>query len=199
MKKMAVMSLLGLTMLSSLVGCGTEKAVNGAIATGTEQVEQVVEETEQVVDEVATVIEEGFKIKLSSEQVTGDLKPLEYYEQYFHYNNEYREKGDKLVEQYMTEGMTEEEACKQAISDLVDITWIESNEFITKYMMDEDMNGIYDAVEKGEISQEEVDNYLDKWFASTEKQVTDYYASYVRSGDMTVEEAEQHINEFFNE
>lgn len=196
MKKMAVMSLIGLMMFSSLVGCGTEKAVNGAIANVNGQ---EVEQTEQVVDEVSTVIEEGFRIKLSSEQVRGDLKPLENYEVYFHYSDKYREEGDKLVEQYMTEGMTEEEACKQAISDLVDTIWAEEKDFEAKYMMDEDMNGVYDAVERGEITQEEVDTYLDKWFASTEKQVTDFYASYVRSGDMTVEEAEQHINDFFNE
>lgn len=89
--------------------------------------------------------------------------PLNNYEVYETFAEEYKTMGDKLVEQYISEGMAEAEACAQAITEVIDKQVEDEKEFILKYMNDEDGNGVYDAIERGEITQEEIDKHYEGW------------------------------------
>lgn len=90
-------------------------------------------------------------------------KLLSEYPVYETFEQEYKDMGSELVAKYIKEGKTEEEACKQAISEVLDKQFNDECEFLTKYTIDMDGNGIYDAVENGEITQEEIDNHFRNW------------------------------------
>jgi len=90
-------------------------------------------------------------------------KILYEYPVYETFEQEYKDMGSELVAKYIKEGKTEEEACKQAISEVLDKQFNDECEFLTKYTIDMDGNGIYDAVENGEITQEEIDNHFRNW------------------------------------
>lgn len=81
-------------------------------------------------------------------------KPLEKYEVYHTYNDQFKERGNELVSEFMAEGMSEEEACKEAINIVCDELYEYQMAFVEKYSYDLNDNGILDAVERGEISQE---------------------------------------------
>ena len=83
-----------------------------------------------------------------------EVKPLERYEVYHTYNDQFKERGNELVAEFMSEGMSEEEACKEAIHIVQDELYEYNKDFIEKYCYDLNDNGILDAVERGEISQE---------------------------------------------
>lgn len=88
---------------------------------------------------------------------------LSEYPVYETFEQEYKDMGSELVAKYIKEGKTEEEACKQAISEVLDKQFNDECDFLTKYTIDMDGNGIYDAVENGEITQEEIDNHFRNW------------------------------------
>jgi len=181
MKRLAVISLLGTMVMSSLLGCGS-KPTN----------------IETPVKSLENVIAEADRISLSEEQVSGELKPLEHYEVYFHFSDDYKAKADETLEQYLSEGMPEADACIKVLGDLIYEAHENDKAFVATYMIDEDQNGVYDSVERGEIMQEEIDHYLEKWYAPEEQKVVDYAASRVKNNEMTIEEAEQYIEDFFN-
>lgn len=77
------------------------------------------------------------------------------YDVYQSMSQEYKDLGNELVVQYMSEGMDSEEACGQAITDVIDVMVEDSKEWIDTYCMDLDGNGISDKVDSGEITIEE--------------------------------------------
>ena len=83
-----------------------------------------------------------------------ETKPLEKYEIYHTYNDQFKERGNELVSEFMAEGMSEEEACKEAIHIVCDELYEYQMAFVEKYSYDLNDNGILDAVERGEITQE---------------------------------------------
>lgn len=86
---------------------------------------------------------------------------LERYEVYREYSDEHK----RVAEQYYTEAIkdkkTEDAACEEAITKTQDYIYNERKDFIEKYLRDKDNNGIPDGVDAGEITQEEIDKFLE--------------------------------------
>lgn len=188
MKELVALSLI-ITLL--LTGCNS----NTVILQPEIHDEIVVEATET---KVPTEQVEENKICLTQEQITGNIKPMEKDERYFSFSEEYRAKAEEIFNNYMSAGLTEAEAINQAIEDVVDIIMAEESEFLVENYFDYDENGVPDGVDRGEYTQSELDTYPYKWYAGDKKKITDYYASLVKQGEFTKEEAEYHINRLLN-
>lgn len=99
----------------------------------------------------------------------GQLKPiqeqsyLEKYEIYKSFDEKERKVANDFVSEYLNEGMDEEHACKLAIADTMDYIYEYHVDFVTNYCVDTDENGVYDSIEKGEISEVAVDAYLNRF------------------------------------
>lgn len=101
---------------------------------------------------VAIVMSLGVMAGCGSKTAETDLVNYDVYQTMA---QEYKDLSNELVVKYMNEGMDSEEACAQAITDVIDVICEDTGEWIDTYCMDLDGNGISDKVDSGEITIEE--------------------------------------------
>ena len=195
-RRIAVLIMVTALSLNCLAGCNS-----GADAQlETEKTETIVVSTENIIDDTSieietTKVDELISVTLTEEQISGETHPLERNEVYFSFSEEYRTKAKEIFDSYISSGLTEDEAIGQAITDTIDIVMAEESAFFAENCIDYDENGIADGVDSGKYTQSELDTYLYKWYAGEKKRIIDYYASLVKQGEFTKEEAEQYIND----
>lgn len=91
---------------------------------------------------------------------------LDNYMVYRTFDEEYKAYADSKLEQYFKYGYSREEACETVITETINKMYEDSKAFAEKHLVDKNLNGVYDTVESGEITQEEVDALYKKYFGN---------------------------------
>ena len=84
------------------------------------------------------------------------------YEVYYHFVRPYKNYGNVRVKELMEKGMSSEEACSQAITEMIDIQVEHTNKWWTEYSLDLNENGVYDLVENNKVTEDDMEylNYI---------------------------------------
>ena len=82
------------------------------------------------------------------------------YEVYYHFVRPYKNYGNVRVKELMEKGMSSEEACSRAITEMIDIQVEHAKKWQLEWSKDTNENGIYDLVENGDRTDKYME-YLD--------------------------------------